>query len=110
MSNTWNAVAVVAVVVTPVALVLFHRRFYSYVLNRWGKGTRGRVVSCIARKEDGGLVYVVSYEFTVSVGSGPSSNRVGRLVSQRSLSTNDIVAVQYLRTFPVFNRLVEQTA
>jgi hypothetical protein len=92
-----------------VAGMLFHRALAWYLLKRWGKSTRGKVVGCVERNNDG-VFYVVSYEFTAPDGSGTMRTRIGKQATQSSMNPKDIVAVRYWPRWPRVSRLIERLA
>ena len=94
---------------TVLAGMLFHRALVWYLLARWGKSTRGKVVECVERNNDG-VFYVVSYEFTVPDGSGAMRARTGKQTTQNSMNPKDIVAVRYWSRWPGVSQLVERAA
>lgn len=105
--STWQFLGSLAVglaVIAPLCL----SAFASYVLARWGRSTKGAVVRSVEKNADGGVVYVVSYEFTATSTSGVPQIQVGKQTTRYSFRARDIVAVRYWPKWPRLNRIAER--
>jgi hypothetical protein len=108
MGDAWPVVFYVLMAIMLVGM-LFHRALAWYVLKRWGKSTRGTVVGCVERNNDG-VFYVVSYEFTVPDGLGTMRTHIGKQATHSSMNPKDIVAVRYWSRWPRVSRFTERVA
>lgn len=107
LDTTIEILAFAAVSVAVICSISY-RTFVWFVLTCWGKNTKGAVVGSIAKDDDGSVVYVVSYEFTVASAPGKQQVRLAKQTSRRSFRTKDVVAVRYWPTWPGISRLVER--
>ena len=107
--HTSNAEPIVFYLLMAIVLfaMLFHRALIWYLLKRWGKSTRGKIIECLEQDNDG-VFYVVLYEFEIQNGSGTACTRIGKQSMQFSMRAKDIVAVRYWPWWPRVNRLVER--
>jgi hypothetical protein len=92
------------------AAMIFGRALVFLVLEHWGKSARGEVVACTEHDDDGSVVYLVTYEFSLSPASGVPAKRLAKQGSRRAYSPKDIIAVRYWPTWPWVSRFVERIA
>jgi len=79
----------------------------SYLLHRWGKSERARVLTSVRDAADG-VLYHVSYEFSASQPSGGASVYSGKQAMRFKMEPKDIVAVRYWPLNPRVSRLTER--
>lgn len=90
-----------------VVLLGLRRLAVSYLLRRWGKSARARVLTSIEEASDG-VIYRVSYEFSASEPSGGASVYSGKQAMRFKMEPRDIVAVRYWPRNPRVSRLIER--
>lgn len=90
--------------------MLFGRGMVLLVLRHWGKSTRGEILECTEHEDEGGIVYRVTYEFSVPVGAERAAKRIAKQVTRRSYRPKDIIAVRYWPAWPRVSRFVERVA
>lgn len=108
-SDLWPLVFYAALAAVLVAM-LFGRALVFLVLEHWGKSARGEVVACTEQDDDGSIVYLVTYEFSLSPGSGNAVKRIAQQGTRRAYNPKDIIAVRYWPTWPRVSRFVERIA
>jgi hypothetical protein len=107
LSEPWEILGGIAIAVAVLASVLY-QIFVWYVLERWGKSTRGVVVRSVEQNADGSMVFVVSYEFTTPDRQGEPVMHAGKQTTRYGFGPRDIVAVRYWPRWPVISRIVER--
>ena len=105
--STWQVLGGIAIGLALIGWLCL-RAAASYVLERWGRSTKGAVVRSVERNDDGSLVYVVSYEFTATSTSGLPQVQAGEQTTRYSFRARDIVAVRYWPEWPRLNRIAER--
>ena len=77
------------------------------ILHWRGASTRGVVVRSEEKDDgEGGVLYVVSYEFAVTTGSRSAVVRAGKQTTRYALRAKDVVAVRYWAKWPRISRIV----
>lgn len=105
--STWQFLGGIAIGLAVIGSLCL-RAAASYVLERWGRSTKGAVVRSVEKNDDGGVVYVVSYEFTATSTSGAPQIQAGKQTTRYSFRARDIVAVRYWPKWPRLNRIAER--
>lgn len=101
--STWQFLGGIAIGLAVVGSLCL-RAVASYVLERWGRSTKGAVVRSVERSD----VYVVFYEFTATSTSGAPQIQAGKQTTRYSFHARDSVAVRYWPKWPKLNRIAER--
>lgn len=80
-----------------------------FVLKRWGKSTKAKVMNCIEVNMKGGPCYLVTCDFTNPIANGIPRTVVGKKLVRWALAPKEIVAIRYWVRFPKVNRMFERT-
>ncbi len=105
--STWQFLGGIAIGLAVIGSLCL-RAAASYVLERWGRRTKGAVVSSVEKNDDGSVVYVVFYEFTATSTSGAPQIQAGKQTTRYGFRASDIVAVRYWPKWPRLNRIAER--
>jgi hypothetical protein len=103
----WRFFGIVAIGVAVLGSI-FYRAIIWYILERWGKSTKGVVLRSLAQNDDGSVVYVVSYEFSAVNSDRKQQICIGKYTTEYNFQAKDVIAVRYLSTWPRINRIVER--
>ncbi len=79
------------------------------ILNWGGASARGVVVRSVQNDDgEGGIFYVVSYEFTATKGSESPRACTGKQRTRYAFRAKDVVAVRYWSKWPRISQIVER--
>lgn len=82
------------------------RALCHFILNCWGTTTRGHVTRSVKKDYgEGGVMYVVLYEFAIASGSGTPRLCAGRQTVPHAFAAKEVVAVRFWPRWPRISRI-----